>query len=428
MVLKHDPEATVLPALPEPLDSVLPADLAGLRIPHVSIHVFHDTEEFGAVWRLAERDRRLVSASTAASLGGFPAALERYARERSPDLIIIETEADTEALEYQLDSLADLCRPESRLIIIGRRNDIQLYRRLLDMGVSGYLVWPVGVAGLIAAIADIYRQPGQTKIGRVAAVLGAKGGVGTSSVAQSLALELSNRRGSDVLLVDLDLAFGTAGVDLDVDPNQGLADLIRQPERIDTDMLDRATIRCGEHLSLLGATPAFERGYEIDEESLDRIIEVAQSHVRQVVLDIPHLWAPWVERALVDSDDVVVVSTPELASLRNAVALIARIKALRPNDQPPLLALNQQGVPRRQEITARDIAQVLELHPAVTIPFDPRTFSQAASRGKMVAEMARRRPLGRAFAQLANLLDPEQAKVRRPRRRWFLGRRQRAAG
>lgn len=417
---KHPVHADLPAVLPDPEEG---GPEPG-RIPHVSIHVFHETDEFGALWRRAERDRRLFSATTSVRQGGFPAAIRRYAGERSPDLIIIETEATEEALEYQVDSLADVCHADTRLIIIGKRNDIQLYRKLLNMGVSSYLVEPVGVGTVLSAIADIYREPGHDKIGRATAVLGAKGGVGSSRVAQSLALELSRRRDSDVLLVDLDLAFGTDGLDLDIEPNHGLVEILRDPERIDAEMLDRILVKRGDNLSLLGATATLEHGCEIDEEAIDRLIGVAQSHVRQIVLDVPHLWATWVERTVIAADEVVVVATPELACLRNAVQMIARVKSLRPNDPPPHFVLNQVGMPRRQEVTAKDIAQILEIQPAVSIPFDAKAFSQATARGKLVAEVTPRRPVVQAHAKLAALIDPEEAPaVRRRRGRWFMGRR-----
>lgn len=410
-------------SLPAILAANLPEMAAG-RIPHVSIHVFHDSAGFGAIWRRVQRDRRMTAVAVHAQAGGFPAAIEQYAQGRSPDLIIVETaDVDGERLEFHLDALAERCRPETRLIVVGDRNDIQLYRRLIGLGVSNYLVNPVGVASLLGAIAEIWREPGREKIGHITAVLGAKGGVGASTVAQSLALGLSNRRKSDALLVDLDLAFGTSSIDLDVEPGQGLVDLLREPERIDPEMLDRVTVRRGQHLALLAASANLDRGIDVNEDALDRVIEVTQSCVRQIVLDIPHAWAPWVERALIGSDEVVVVATPELASLRNAATLISRAKDLRPNDRAPHLVLNQVGMPRRHEISARDVAQVLEITPAVQIPFDAKTFSTAASRGRMVAEIAHRRPLAKALAQLVALIDPDEV---RPRRwRWLLGGRAR---
>lgn len=422
MALRHPADrADVPPALRDPAE---PVEAASARIPHVSIHAFAETGEFAAVWRLAMRDRRLVAVTAKEHSGGLVGAVARYGAERSPDLIVIETAAATEAggdeLCLGLDALADACRPETRVIVIGRQNDIGLYRRLLDMGVSAYLVAPVGVGAVIGAIADIYREPGAGTFGRVTAVIGTKGGVGTSTLAQSLALGLSARRGSDVLLIDLDIDFGTTGIDLDLEPNQGVVELLRDPGRIDAEMLDRLSLRHGANLTMLATAARLDPGREIDEAAIDRLLDVAQAHVGRIVLDVPHLWRPWVERALTVADDVVVVATPELASLHNAAALIGRIRALRPNDRAPELVLNQVGMPRRQEIAAKDAARVLEIAPALSIPFDAGVFSAAAARRRMVAEIAGRRPFGRACARLAELIERDEAvEKRRPRRNWL---------
>lgn len=400
-------------------------ELPPVRIPHVVIHVFRESEAFAATWERAARDRQLISASTELRAGGFEAAIRRYAEERSPDLIIVESSAGSERLEQQLELLADLCDPDTRLIVIGHQNDVVLYRKLLGVGVSNYLLAPVAVGTLISAISEIYREPGREKIGRVTAVIGAKGGVGTSTLAQSVALELSERESTHVLLVDLDLSFGTAALNLDVEPNQGLTELIEQPDRIDPAMLDRVVVRRGMHLALLGTSPGLDAGRDIDEDAIERIVDVAQMHIRHTILDLPHVWAPWIERALVAADEVIVVTTPELGSLRNAVAVLDRARTLRPNDPPPRLVLNQVGMPHRQEITARDIVQVLKLEPALSVPFDARSFGIAAARGKLVTEVGRRRPAAQACLKLARMIAPESKSVRR-RRSFFWSRRGRA--
>lgn len=414
-IIQHHREGTELPGFVEEAPDW--QDDA-VRVPHIVIHAFHDTPAFAGLWNRVVADRRLISATTDVRMGGFPTALETYAEERSPDLIVIETEADEATLEYQLDALADLCHADTKLIVVGKRNDIQLYRRLTAMGVSNYLVPPFGVGTMVSAITQLYREQGLEKIGQVTAVIGAKGGVGTSTVAESLALTMAERRSSDVLLVELDLAFGTSSLDLDLESNQGLSKLLRDPERIDVAMLDRVLVRRGRHLALLAASATLEHGYEIDEAAIERIIDIAQSHMRRIVLDIPHVWTTWVERALVASDRVLIVAAPELGSLRNAASLCTHLRKLRPNDPPPALVLNQVGMPRRQEIAASDIAQVLEIEPAVSIPFDARAFSEAAARGKMAIEMSPRRQLLQAFTKLAELADPDEQPVTR-RRGWL---------
>jgi pilus assembly protein CpaE len=292
------------------------------------------------------------------------------------------------------------------------------------MGVSNYLVAPASIGALVGAIAEIYAEPGKEKIGRIYAVVGAKGGVGASTVAQGLALDLAERRDADVLLADLDLSFGTACISLAVESNRGLAELIGQADRLDVTMLDRVLIRRGLHLNLLGGAARLDTGRDLDEFAVERILEVAQTHLRHIVLDIPHVWNGWVERSLVAADEVVIVATPELCSLRNAIVLFERLTAMRPNDPAPKLVLNQVGMPRRQEIAAKDIAAILKVAPALSVPFDPKTFSIAAARGKAVSEIARRGPVARAYGKLADLLSPAgESPDRRQSRRWSLLRR-----
>ncbi|MEM9588942.1 MAG: CtpF protein, partial [Planctomycetota bacterium] len=97
----------------------------------------------------------------------------------------------------------------------------------------------------------------------------------------------------------------------------------------------------------------------------------------------------------------------ELGSLRNATTLMTQLKTLRPNDKPPALVMNQVGMPRRQEISTKEVASILKIEPMVSIPHDPRVFSRAASQGKMVAELGRKKPIAQAFSSIANTLVPQ---------------------
>jgi pilus assembly protein CpaE len=103
-----------------------------------------------------------------------------------------------------------------------------------------------------------------------------------------------------------------------------------------------------------------------------------------VVLDLPHSWSAWTRRVLIGSDDLVVVATPDLASLRNAKNIVDLVRQARPNDAPPRLVLNQVGVPGRPEIPVKDFGEALGVTPSLVLPFDPKPFGQAANNGQMV--------------------------------------------
>ena len=401
-------------------DDVDYCELDTARIPHINIHVFRENDAFDFVWEMAAADRRMVSANCKSFEGGLNAAIQKYATDKTPDLLIIETDKSDDELEVRLDELAEHADPGTQLIIVGHRNDIELYQRLLNMGVSSYLVFPCAIESLIAAIARIYVEPGKEKIGKIHAVIGAKGGVGASLVAQNVALEIAHQQDVDVLLVDLDMHFGTGSLNLDVDANQGLIELIDQAERLDVATLDRVLIKRGMHLNLLGTSAGFDVSRDLDSETIERLLDVASTHIPHIMLDIPHVWNEWVERALYDADTVTIVATPELDCLRNATTLLTQLKSIRPNDKPPALVMNQVGMPRRQEVDIKEIKSILKIQPMVSIPHDPRVFSRAASQGKMVPELGRRKPVAAAYEAIARTLSsgPVQSKPRATGRGW----------
>lgn len=385
-------------------DAEAACDLSGIRIPHINIHVFRETDAFAETWDRASRDRRMINATTTIFEDGFLGAIQKYTVESTPNVIIVETDSTEDILEFQTDTLAEVCDPGTELIVVGHRNDISLYQKLLSMGVSNYIVYPVTISSIITAIHEIYRSTEQVRIGKIHAVVGAKGGVGASTLAQNVALEMAQATCSEVLLIDMDLCFGTASLNLDVEANQGLRELVDQADKVDAAMLDRVLIKHGSYLNLLGAMPNLVNDRELDPFSVEQILNAAGAHMPNVVLDLPHGWSEWMRRALQASDRVMVVSTPEIGALRNAATMMSQLAGMRPNDRAPALVLNQAGMPGRQEISPHDIDRILKIKPTATIPFDAKLVSKAASQGKMLGDVGPRRPINRAIKSLAQSL------------------------
>ena len=121
------------------------------------------------------------------------------------------------------------------------------------------------------------------------------------------------------------------------------------------------------------------------------------------------MWTPWIKHTLLNADEVVITSTPELASLRNTKNLIDLLKAARPNDKPPRLILNQVGVPKRPEIPAADFAKAVGIAPSFIIPHDPQTFGTAQSNGQMVFEVAPKSKAAELLTSFAQMLAGGEA-------------------
>ena len=142
-------------------------------VPRVSIQAFCESSEAAAVIQAAIGDRRMNKAHVKQNMGGAPAALEAYRSAPTPNVIVIEATADREALIGQLDELSEYCDAGTKVIIIGKVNDIVLYRQLIARGVSEYLVLPFNVVDFVAAVSHLFKNPGAKPLGRVVAVVGA---------------------------------------------------------------------------------------------------------------------------------------------------------------------------------------------------------------------------------------------------------------
>ncbi len=320
-------------------------------------------------------------------IGGIPAAIEAYRTASTPNLIVLESSADRAVLFEQLDQLAECCDPGTKVMVIGHLNDIKLYRELISSGVSDYIVSPVEAMGFIRQVAALYNGPSAEAVGRVIAVTGAKGGVGASTVSHNISWSISRGLDRQTLLVDLDLPFGTAGLDFNQDPPQGVAEAVFSPDRIDANFVDRLSSKCSETLSILAAPAAVDRTYDLTDLAFDPILDVLRTSIPCAVLDVPHQWCGWTRRVLVTSDEVVIVASPDLANLRNAKAIVESLRSARANDQPPRLLLNMVGVPRRPEISVSDFSKAVELEPFGIIPFDAKLFGAATNNGQMLAEV-----------------------------------------
>jgi pilus assembly protein CpaE len=373
-------------------------------VPRISIHAFCEFPDTGAALQRAGGDRRLSKAHLQVQLGGVAAAVEHYTGQITPNLLIIETKLDGQAALGELDSLAEVCDPATKVVIIGRTNDVELYRELMRRGASEYLVAPVEPLQLIEVISGLYLDPGATPIGRVVAVLGARGGAGSSTLSHNIGWCIAEELHINTTIVDFDLPFGTVGLDFNDEASQGVADALSAPERLDDVLLDRLLLKRGDHLSLFTAPAALERDYDAVPESYEAVIDAVRQSTPCVILDLPHGWAPWIRNTLLAADDVVIVATPDLTSLRNAKNIIELVKNARPNDNPPKLVINQVGMPKRPEIPSKDFAETMGVDPVAIIAFEPALFGQAANNGQMVMEVQPKAPVSESVRRLCRAL------------------------
>lgn len=383
-------------------------------LPRVTIQAFCESPDVAASIEAAAADRRMSKAHVKIQMGGAPAAVEAYRHAPTPNVIMLEATGDRGSLVSYLDQLAQFCDAGTKVVVIGHVNDVILYRELMRRGVSEYLIAPVPTLDLVGSLSELFTAPGADPVGRVIAVVGAKGGVGSSTISHNIAWALARNLQTSTVIVDLDVAFGTAGLDFNQDPPQGVAEALYAPDRLDAALVDRLLSKCSDNLSLLAAPAMLDRTADLSETATDGLIDILRNSVPCIVLDVPHIWTAWTRRTLLSADEIVVVAAPDLACLRNAKNIYDLLKQSRANDHKPRVVLNQVGLPKRPEIAAAEFSKALGSDFAAIIPFDAQLFGTAANNGQMIAEVQPSGKIAESFVDMAGALTG-RAEPRRAR-------------
>ncbi len=373
-------------------------------IPRISIQAFCVTSEMCDATQRAANDRRLYKAHVNVQMGGIEKAVEVYKSTPTPNLLIVETNAPRDFVLAELNNLAQVCDAGTKVMVIGHINDVILYRELMNQGVSEYAVAPVGEVQLIEYIANLYGDPENSPVGRTYAFVGAKGGVGSSTISHNVGWAIAETFQEGVVVADFDVPFGTAGLNFNQDPPQGIAEALGAPDRLDAVMLDRLLTKCSEHLSLFASVGSIERQIDVEQNSVEKVIDTLKQSTPSVIIDLPHLWSPWVKHTLVTADEIIITAMPDLANLRNAKSIIDMLRSSRRNDVQPRLIINQVGTPKRPEISPDDFAKSLDLTPTLVLPFEPQIFGQAANNGQMINELRSNTKIAEGFQHLAQVV------------------------
>ncbi|WP_375461754.1 CpaE family protein [uncultured Enterovirga sp.] len=383
-------------------------------LPRVTLQAFCETAAIAETIDAAAADRRMQKAHVKVHMGGGPAAVEAFRQAPTPNVVVLEFQSERTGILASLDQLAAVCDAGTRVLVIGHVNDVLLYREMVRRGVSEYLIAPISTLDFVRATSELFTTPGSEPLGRTLAVLGAKGGVGASTIAHNIGWAIARNQQTQTVIADLDIAFGTAGLDFNQDPPQGIAEAIFAPDRLDANLVDRLLSKCSDNLSLLAAPAMLERTTDLTETALDGLIDILRASVPTIVLDVPHVWTAWSRRLVASSDEILIVSTPDLASLRNTKNLFDNLKATRPNDARPRVVLNQTGMPKRPEIAAGEFAKAIGTDLAAILTHEPALFGTAANNGQMIAEVQPNSKHAEVFAMLGAAITgrAEQKRVR----------------
>jgi len=342
--------------------------------------------------------------------GGIVEAIELLGANRSPRLLVVDI-SDIDLPLSAINDLAEVCEPGVTVVAIGDRNDVGLFRDLVSRGISDYLVKPITPALLqrsLLAAAEGASGPRQTsRLGRLIAVIGTRGGVGATMFAANCAWDIANRRRRRVAVVDLDLQFGSVGLALDLEPSQGLREALENPSRIDGLYLERAMVRQSETLFVLSAEEPLDETLLPDPAAVDLLLKELRSKFHYVVVDLPRTVSPCWQYVLQSVSNLIVVTDLSLAGMRDTLRVMALLPSSNAACQLTIVA-NRVGEHRQGEISRAEFEKGIGRPLDVVVPFDGRTVAAAVNVGQPIATT--KTSAAKAIAAIADQLCGTSAK------------------
>jgi pilus assembly protein CpaE len=356
----------------------------------------------------------LEPGASAISPGGIEDATAYMIHDPSSRTVVVDLSGVAEPL-LALDHFAETCLPETRVVAIGDINDIHFYHALRTAGVAEYLVKPLNADRLRAALtapavlhpAAPAAQTVQASDCETIAVVGARGGVGATMVAVSLAWLSAERTRRKTVLADLDLNCGAASLALDVESGHGLSEALANPDRIDAMLLAVAAARVGEHLHLLSSEQSLDSSLTIQADAIERLTAGLRQGFQRIILDVPRSDGAILRQGLAQAGVIVIVTDFSIAGVRDTGRLVALAQKLAPAAKR-LVVGNRFGTSRKGDLSQAEIEKALGLTMACVIPEDTATVPQALNSGKPVPATAPASPVTAALRELGALVDGAQ--------------------
>jgi pilus assembly protein CpaE len=322
--------------------------------------------------------------------GGLDAARKSIDITSPPKLLLIDLAEAADPIAGITD-LMQLCSPSTRFLAIGAVNDVSLYRELKSLGVTDYLVKPVSgevLCEALTAAMQVYDvEPHAAQNTRLLAFVGARGGVGTTTLAIATAWLLAHEFKMKTALVDLDLHFGNLALSLDLEPGRGLREALENPDRTDSMLLASAMVTEGDKLPILATEEPLEEHLQFDGSAVEPVLTALAQDYDCLVVDMPRTLCHMCREVITAADSTIIVTDLSLSALRDSVRLVDLSKSLEAQAKP-LLVANQVGATHRGELGRPEFERGIGGELDGAIPFDVKAAVAVAHTGKAMPAAA----------------------------------------
>lgn len=356
-------------------------------LPSARVALFTTDADTKQAFHGAESDWRFARVALESHEGDVEFATKHYQANAAPELVIIQTETIDDGFSDKLEALAGHLSENTSAIVIGPVNDVHLYKKLAAMGVSDYLVKPVTTETLAEDIATTLIEQIGVAESRMIALLGAKGGVGVTTIAEALAWHVSGDLDQKTFLLDAAGGWSTLSVGMQFEPSTTLAEAVRAASEGNEDSLTRMIHKANEKLFILSSGGDVMLDDNVDSTKYEVLLEYLMGLYPVVIVDLSGATAALKRTVLTRAHKTSLVTSPLLPSVRAARTLLQEIKELRGGEMGDVeLILNMHGYSTKAEVPKAQIQDALEQDISITIPFKPDLFVSTESEATKLGE------------------------------------------
>ncbi len=360
----------------------------GILLPRSAIHFFVSDKATEKMASELELDWRFSRIGVDVMEGNVSEAIAFYQDKPSPDLLIIETETIDKSFTDMLDDLAGVCMAHTSVIFIGPVNDIPLYRKLIDMGVTDYVVRPIKTEDMITIIANTLIDKLGTSESRFIPVLGAKGGVGTSAIAELMGFLMADKVKEKTVLMDGAGGWGALRISFGINPVMQQVEAVGVATNSTQEEVEQLLYPVSERLKVMacGGDPLL--GVTMNGVEMEALVNRFMRTNPVVIADLSNAQSEAKYIAIARAHHIVLVTTPFVTSLRNSRRIIKEITDLRGGSGsiPVSLVVNMQGAAPGAEVPVKDIEETLGIKPTAIIPFNPKLFNSIIAGDKKLIQ------------------------------------------
>ncbi len=341
--------------------------------------------------------------------GGSKAAL-LYTPSKDIKYVIVDV-SDAKNIKTTCDLILAKFSGAQGVLFIGQANDVALYRDLIRAGAADYVVKPINSEEIYTSLitSSKHQTPTQSsasvsnkKQAKLITVIGARGGAGTTSLVVNAGWILANTHKQNVVLIDMDVHFGTISLALDAKPSIGFKDALQDPSRVDIQFIEGALVKVTPTLSILAAEESMRDYVVFNDNSTKLLIETLKENKDYIIIDTPRSSLVRCPQLMMDADYVVLVSELTVPSLRDTVTILNQIKRIAAHKNIIVVANKARPGITSGQLSIKDFESQIDTKIAIVLPNAPEVIEKALNDGKAAAILA---PKSKVIGEINSFCD-----------------------